>query len=215
MINKKSINASILVILIPVILENVLVFSASAVTTAMIGRLTAIDISAQGIGARLMNNLFGALFKGLAIGLTVTGALRFGEGDLRRWHKTVNQAFLTGIPAGLIFCAAVFLFPAWCIKLFTSNEQILSAGVPYMRLIAVCYPFLAIGAFVTGAFQSRNDTKTPMIIAGIVNAVNILLGWILIFGKLGIPAQGLMGAGIAFVTAQIIGAGIGTYSVIQ
>ena len=208
MTTKKGINASILVVLIPVILENILVFSASAVTTAMVGRLTAIDISAQGIGARLMN-IYLALFKGLAIGLTVTGALRFGEGDLQRWRKTVNQAFLTAVPMGLIFCAAVFLFPAWCIRLFTSDVRILAVGCPYVRLVAVCYPFLAISAFVTGAFQSRNDTKTPMIIAGIVNTLNILLGWILIFGKLGVPALGLMGAGIAFVTAQLIGASIG------
>ena len=48
-----------------------------------------------------------------------------------------------------------------------------------------------------------------MIIAGIVNVLNILLGWILIFGNLGAPALGLIGAGIALLIAQIIGAGIG------
>ena len=208
MTNKKSIKASIFAILIPIILENVLVFSASAVTAAMVGRLTAIDISAQGIGGRFMN-IYLSLFKGLAIGLTVTGALRFGEGNLQRWLKTVNQAFLTGIPIGLLFCAVVFLFPAWFIKLFTSDAQILAMGCPYLRLVAMGYPSLAISAFVTGAFQSRNNTKTPMIIAGIVNVLNILLGWILIFGNLGTPALGLIGAGIALLIAQITGAGIG------
>ncbi len=208
MTNRKSINVDILRVLIPVILESVLVFSATIVTSAMIGRLTAIDISAQGIGGRLIS-IYLSLFKGLAIGLTVTGALRLGEGDLQRWLRTVNQAFLTGVPIGLIFCAAVFLFPAWFIQLFTNDVQIMDACVPYMRLTAICYPFLAISAFVTGAFQSQKDTKTPMIIAGIVNVLNILLGWMLIFGKLGAPELGLMGAGIAFVTAQTIGASIG------
>ena len=48
-----------------------------------------------------------------------------------------------------------------------------------------------------------------MIIAGIVNVVNIALGWLLIFGNMGLPAMGLTGAGIALVGAQIVGALIG------
>ena len=59
MTSRKIINASIFTILIPIILENVLVFSASAVTAAMVGRLTAIDISAQGIGRAFDEYLFG------------------------------------------------------------------------------------------------------------------------------------------------------------
>ena len=55
----------------PIILENILVFSAALVTTAMVGRLSAMDISAQSISVRLVNTLM-LLFKGM--------------GGLAMWH---------------------------------------------------------------------------------------------------------------------------------
>lgn len=82
-------------------------------------------------------------------------------------------------------------------------------AVGYLQILAVGLPFVAITCFVTAAFQSQGNTKTPMIIAGIVNVVNIALGWLLIFGNMGLPAMGLTGAGIALVGAQIVGALIG------
>ena len=53
--NKKEVSRQIYRMLIPMILENVLTTSASLVTTAMVGRLTALEISAQGVGGRITN----------------------------------------------------------------------------------------------------------------------------------------------------------------
>ena len=76
--NKKEVSRQIYRMLIPMILENVLTTSASLVTTAMVGRLTALEISAQGVGGRITNTYL-SLFKGLAIGVTVVAALYFGQ----------------------------------------------------------------------------------------------------------------------------------------
>lgn len=51
--NKKEVSRQIYRMLIPMILENVLTTSASLVTTAMVGRLTALEISAQALAAGL------------------------------------------------------------------------------------------------------------------------------------------------------------------
>ena len=64
--NRKEVSRQIYRMLIPMILENVLTTSASLVTTAMVGRLTALEISAQGVGGRITNTYL-SLFKGLAI----------------------------------------------------------------------------------------------------------------------------------------------------
>lgn len=206
--NKKEVSRQIYRMLIPMILENVLTTSASLVTTAMVGRLSALEISAQGVGGRITNTYL-SLFKGLAIGVTVVAALYFGEGRRDKCRRTVEQAFVTAVPLGLVITALVAIFPTWFIKLFTSDKDILSYAVGYLQILAVGLPFVAITCFVTAAFQSQGNTKTPMMIAGIVNIVNIALGWLLIFGNLGLPAMGLTGAGIALVSAQITGAAIG------
>ena len=206
--NKKEVSRQIYRMLIPMILENVLTTSASLVTTAMVGRLTALEISAQGVGGRITNTYL-SLFKGLAIGVTVVAALYFGEGRRDKCRRTVEQAFATAVPLGLMITGLVAVFPRWFIRLFTSDADIMSYAVGYLQILAVGLPFVAITCFVTAAFQSQGNTKTPMMIAGIVNVVNIVLGWLLIFGNLGLPSMGLTGAGIALVSAQIVGALIG------
>lgn len=68
--DKKQVNRDIFKMVLPIIIENMLQMSAGLVTTAMIGRLMADDIAAQGVGNRIINT-FWALFKGIGIGTTV------------------------------------------------------------------------------------------------------------------------------------------------
>ncbi len=208
MYGKKEVSRQIYRMLIPMIFENILTTSASLVTTAMVGRLSALEISAQGVGSR-MSNTYLALFKGLAIGVTVAGAIFFGEGRRDKCRRNVEQAFVTAVPFGTFIAILTAIFPSWFVKLFTSNGDIMSYATLYLRILAVGLPFVAITCFVTAAFQAEGNTKTPMMIAAIVNIINIILGWAFIFGGLGIPAMGLPGAGIALVAAQIFGALIG------
>ncbi|RHQ77191.1 hypothetical protein DWX98_10695 [Blautia sp. AF22-5LB] len=64
---KKVIKRDIYQIIIPMILENILQISANLVITAMVGRLLANDISAQGICIRITDTLW-CFYKGVAIG---------------------------------------------------------------------------------------------------------------------------------------------------
>lgn len=209
-LDRRDVSRQIYRMLIPMILENILTTSASLITSAMVGRLSALEISAQGVGGRITNTYL-SLFKGLAIGVTVVAALYFGEGRRDKCRRTVEQAFATAIPLGLLITALVAAFPTWFIHLFTDDADILSYAVGYLRLTSMGLPFVAITCFVTAAFQSQGNTKTPMLIAGLVNIVNIVLGWLFIFGNLGMPALGLTGAGIALISAQAVGALTGLF----
>ena len=96
MYNKKDVSRQIYRMLIPMILENVLTTSASLVTTAMVGRLTALEISAQGVGGRITNTYL-SLFKGLAIGVTVVARCISGKGGVTNaavpWSRLSRPRF--------------------------------------------------------------------------------------------------------------------------
>ena len=81
--DKKQVNRDIFKMVLPIIIENMLQMSAGLVTTAMIGRLMADDIAAQGVGNRIINT-FWALFKGMGIGATVIVDLRYGQ---QKWDQ--------------------------------------------------------------------------------------------------------------------------------
>ena len=118
--DKKRVNQDIFRMVLPIIVENVLQMSAGLVTTAMIGRLLADDISAQGIGNRITNT-FWALFKGVGIGTTVIVALRYGQQKFHLCRRTVEQVYITALPAAFGCVALTLLFMDPILHLFTQE----------------------------------------------------------------------------------------------
>ncbi|MEG0895695.1 MAG: MATE family efflux transporter, partial [Oscillospiraceae bacterium] len=62
---------------------------------------------------------------------------------------------------------------------------------------------------VTASFQGHGNTKTPMLLAGLLNIVNIITGYVFIFGFAFIPAMGIKGSAIALVLSQTVTALVG------
>ena len=104
MYGKKVIKRDIYQIIIPMILENILQISANLVITAMVGRLLANDISAQGICIRITDTLW-CFYKGVAIGATVLIARAYGAGRHQDCRKIAEQTIL------------LCLFSRWCYTL--------------------------------------------------------------------------------------------------
>lgn len=202
---QKNISREIWRLLIPIILEHALVYLASVVTTAMIGRLLAEDISAQGISSSLYN-MSNYLFRAMNIALVSITSYHFGKREMKECCRALEQAFLTVMPICLILVLLVQLKPETALHLYTSEETIIQTALPYVRLLMFSLIPAALTSCITASFQGHGDTRTPLMIAMLVNAVNIVLGWLLIFGKLGFPRMGLVGAGISLLTARTVGA---------
>lgn len=214
MADKKVVNKQIFRILLPMILENVLTVSASIVTAAMVGRLTTMDISAQGIANRMVN-IYYSLFKGLSVGVTVLSAVYFGQGRRDKTKSVLRQSFVTSIPAGILVAVGFVLFAEPLARIFTEDPALIALSASYLKLLSASLPFLLISFYVTAAFQAQGNTRVPMYIAGIVNIVNIILGWAFIFGNFGAPALGLTGAAIALCVSYTVGAFIGLFLLYQ
>ena len=210
MVDKRKVRRQIFSMILPIVLENFLQTSATLVTTAMIGRLIADDISAQGIAVRIYNTFY-MLLKGLAIGATVVVALYYGQGRIDRCRRTVEQGYITAVPFTLIFSLFIAFCPSLFVSLFTQDAAIMSRAVGYMSVMGLSLPFVAIITMTTAGFQGQGNTRTPMFVAVFVNIVNIVFGYGLIFGNFGMPELGLIGGAIAFLIAQITGAALELY----
>lgn len=204
-LNRKSIRKEIYTVIIPVILENILQLSAGLVTMAMIGRLSPIDVSAQGLCVRLTDMVW-CLFKGISIGTMLYVTREYGCGNRENIKKIVLQVSSTVLLLSIIFQQLFFWKPDWILSFYNPPTNILLNGIDYLQIIVWGLPFVAIMSMVTGTLQGVGDTKTPMWIAVGMNTVNIIMGYTLIFGKMGFQALGLKGAAIALVCAQGIGA---------
>ncbi|KAB3529059.1 MATE family efflux transporter [Alkaliphilus serpentinus] len=208
--SQKEIRKKILSMILPITIENILQMTAGFVAMAMIGRISAASIGAVGLSQRIVGIIW-ALFKGVTTGATVFVAQAYGANDTIRLKKVVQQTLLSSILLVLALQQIIYWFAPDILKIFGAKGNILIDGTLYLRTVSWGLPFMAIILVVTGISQGMGNAKTPAKIALIMNLINISLGYILIFGPLGLPSIGLKGAGIAMVSSQFVAALLGLY----
>lgn len=199
-----------LFLIIPVMLENIFQMSAGLISSAMIGRLDPSLISAQGVSSRITGVIF-ALFRGISVGATVVMAHYRGKGDYEKSKRAFEQTVITGCLIAVFFILVFFLYSSEILLFFTDNDDILINAEKYLKIIIFTAPFLMIMSVVTSAFQAHGNTRIPMYIAIIMNIINVIIGYLLIFGKYGFPKLSLLGAAIALLISQCISALLGLY----
>jgi putative MATE family efflux protein len=175
------------------------------VNTAMVGHLSAIAIGAVGLCSRA--TMVGwALFQGISTGATVLVAQSIGAGDRDRARTVAIQGLMFG-SVSVAFLAAVFsIWAGPILKVFRPSPELLSASAGYLKIVVLGMPAQGIMMAAGAAMRGSGDTRTPMVVAVLVNLINIVANWVLIYGRMGFPAMGINGAATATVFAQWIGA---------
>jgi MATE family multidrug resistance protein len=172
--------------------------------TWMVGRLGKASLAAVGMASQF-NYLSTAFITGLAVGVQAMVARRKGEGREGETAVPLNGGLLLvlcfGVPLSiLLFVAAPYLFP-----ILADDPAVVAIGTRYyqMRLIAV----VAMGANFAfrGYWNGMNMSWLYLWTLVVMHLSNIALSWVLVFGKLGVPALGATGAGLGTAIATYIG----------
>jgi putative MATE family efflux protein len=130
---------------------------------------------------------------------------------MAKCKRTFEQTTVTGLLLSIIITIFILMNSSYFLSYFTSSSEILYNSVKYLKIVIFTSPFVLIMSIVTAAFQASGNTKTPMYIAIIVNIINVILGYLLIYGKFGFPELSLIGAAIALFISQISGALLGIF----
>lgn len=172
--------------------------SRTAMTTAdslFVARLGTEPLAAVGLAgvASFVGLAFGM---GLLSGLKVVASQTTGAGDHDRARRLVWQGGYLALGVGLAVMALAPLGPVLFPVLGASDAVgELASGYYAVRLLGA--PLVFLSWALTGWFQGRGDTRTPMVAAIGANALNIALDPLLIFGWGPVPALGLQGAALA------------------
>jgi MATE family multidrug resistance protein len=182
---------------LPLILAEIGWMSMIIVDTMMVGRLPS---SAEAIGAVSISSslfiVFAFFGEGLLIGLDTVVSQSFGAGHREDCHTSlVNGIYLS-------FAIAPFLaIPVWIIpsyfEQFGVTHPVAVLAAPYMRTLAAGLIPLLLYFAVRRTLQGMNMVRPIAFALITANLVNFFGNYILIFGKLGFPAYGVTGSGIA------------------
>ena len=170
--------------------------------TMMVGRCGTAELGA----ASFVNNMFNLVIvfsTGFSYGLTPFVGNHYGRGENASVGRVLKNALAVNAVVALGLMALMFILYLNIHRLGQPAE-LLQLMRPYYIVLLVSLLFvLLFNAFKQFA-DGITDTVTPMVILLGGNIVNIFLNWILIYGKCGMPRMGLLGAGVATLTARVL-----------
>lgn len=187
---------------LPLVLAELGWMFMAIVDTMMVGRLpdSATAIGAVSISSHIFHVLafFGV---GLLIGLDTLVSQAFGAGDREDCHRSL----LNGIYLSLAMTPLLML-PVWFygtfLQFFRVDPRIAALSIPYIKALAVGLLPLLLYFSVRRAMQAMNLVRPVAFALITANGVNLLGNWILIYGKWGAPAMGVVGSGWSTAIAR-------------
>jgi putative MATE family efflux protein len=186
-----------------VILSMSLASAVGVIDIAMLGRLGTGALAAVGYAMQFFYLSQAVLMAvGVACVAMMARSLGAGEPDRAR-HALAASLTIALLTASVVSLLALFV-PEAPIRLLGASEPIVAMAAPYFQLTIGSSLLFAVSFTYENAFRAARDARTPMIMAAAATIVKLALNWVLIFGNLGAPALGLVGAGLATVGAQAV-----------
>ncbi len=170
--------------------------------SVMVGWTGAVPLAASS----LANIFFSVpLFFGVGVSYAITPlvAQAHGSNESQKIIDVLKNGALINILTGLILTALIFSVEPFMYSM-GQPEEVVTLAIPYLSIIAISIIPTMIFQTYRQFAEGLLSTRVAMIIVIGSNLLNILLNYVLIFGKYGFPELGLNGAGWATLIARIV-----------
>jgi putative MATE family efflux protein len=174
----------------------------SLVDTAFVGRLGTSSLAALGVNAGVFGLAF-VVFNFLANGTTPLVARAVGEGRSAHAGRVVVAGLALALGLGAMATIVLITLAEPIAGWMGAQESLREETVSYLVARAWAAPAVLVITTANGAYRGFGDTRTPLWVALGLNAVNLILDPLLLFGL----GWGVQGAAWATVVAQWVGAG--------
>ena len=168
----------------------------------MVGHHSTEELGAAGF-VNTMFTLVVLFSTGFSYGLTPLVGSMFGRGDSDGIGRAVKNSLAANMVLSVVLVAVALAF---CLNIhrFGQPEELLPLMRPYLWVNIASLPFLCCFNTFKQFFDGITDTKTPMFIIIGGNLLNIFGNWVLIYGELGAPELGLLGAGVSTALSRVL-----------
>lgn len=188
---------------LPIMLQNLLVSSLAMVDTLMVGQLGEVDVAAVGMAAQIAFLLNICVF-GICSAGTVFISQFWGSGNQKGVSRTYGLMLVGCVLISGVFCGVIALFPEQAIRLYTEKDIVAKAGAEYIRVACFSYVGVAVNLCFTNVLRAVGKPLLPLISSFLSVSTNVFFNWVLIFGELGFPELGLVGAAWGSVIASVV-----------
>ncbi|HEY5776724.1 MAG TPA: MATE family efflux transporter [Xanthomonadales bacterium] len=177
------------------------------VDIGMVGHLGDTALAATGIGS-FSNYLAISFIIGLSAGVQALAARRVGEERHDETAVPLNGGLILAVLIGLPMCAILYMAIPATYSHLSDDPAVIEQGVPYLQVRILSMVAVGMNFSFRGYWSAIHMTGVYLRTLLIMHACNIFLNWVLIFGNLGAPEMGVLGAGLATTISLYLGTGI-------
>lgn len=203
----------VLAIVVPIMIQNAITNFVSLLDNVMVGQIGTESMSGVSVANQLMFVFNLCVFGGIS-GAGIFAAQFYGAND----QEGVRSCFRYKLWLCLLLCgAAIGLFALKgeaLIGLYLNDAdggrvaETLRHGMNYLRVMLFGLPAFALSQIYSGTLRESGETRLPMRAGIAAVCVNLVFNWLLIFGHLGLPRLGVVGAALATVLSRYVELGI-------
>lgn len=199
---KKEFYRNVYKIAIPVTLQSLIMALLTLTDQLMVGQLGDVAIASVGMSSKIYG-VISVVLAGLAMGVSIYAAQFWGKQDRKSISGLLGIGLLIGFSLSFLFSLLVFFKPQLCLSLFTTDTRIMEEGYIYLEITALTYVPMMLTMLYSAILRSTQHVKLPMFVSFLTVGLNIVLNYLLIFGKFGFPEWGLKGSAVATLIARI------------
>lgn len=181
---------------LPIFIEMLLVTLMGATDTFMLSQYADDAVAAVGVANQLITFAF-LVFQIINIGTSVLCSQYLGAGNRMKMEQVTAMALLLNVISGAVISVILSAGAPLLLSWMGLKDDLMQYGLPYMQIAGAFAFFQALHLTVSASLRSDNKAIYPMLVVILVNVVNIIGNYSLIFGNFGMPALGVEGAAIA------------------
>ena len=195
---KNSFFASVCSLAVPVALQSMLQASFSIVDQIMIGQLGSVSVAGVGLAGKFAS-IYSVIVSAVGVVAGIMISQYLGQKNQREVRRSFFVNLLISLGLACVFTLLCGGFPSQIMGLYTTDAPMGQTASSYLRIITATFLPIAGATLLSTLLRCMEKAQLPLY-ASIASAVlNTALNYVLIFGKLGLPAMGANGAAIATV----------------
>jgi putative MATE family efflux protein len=194
---------SLLALTWPIFVEQLSRILPGMVDTFMVSHLGDGPVAALAVATQVVTFSI-MLFSVVSIGMGVVLTHHLGAGDRDGANQVTSAALAINVWMGVLVSVLVALFARQILALLHLPPGLMPYAVPFLGLMGGTLFIEALNIALSTTLRAHGRMRGVMVIALGMNALNLALNAVLIFGLLGMPKMGVLGAALSTVISRAV-----------
>jgi MATE family multidrug resistance protein len=187
----------------PIVISQFSHIMVGVADSVMVGRTGDVNsLAAVSLGSGIFTVVL-VFALGFSMAATPLVSQAFGGGNHEECTKVLSGSFYVNLLLA-VFSISIYFTLRRYIGLLDQPEPVVALTLPFLMYLALSMVPLMLFQTIKQFMEGLGHTRPAMLASVGANLLNLVLNYILIFGKLGFPAMGIVGAGMATLISRVV-----------